>query len=154
MADSEDVPTEVIWPIRIEDVAPLEHLLEAIRSLAPLASRGNDLIALGEVCGAIENILESKIVDVNVGLTVGFRHGDTEFMEGIFTCIRVNANEIVLDELHTTYSSDVGSDHFTRFYTSLEPGGGFDEAEIGDWISKLEELCAWEEAGLSVERNG
>jgi hypothetical protein len=154
MADSEDVPTELIWPIRVEDVAPLEHLLEAIRSLAPLASRGNDLIALGEVCGAIENILESKIVDVNVGLTVGFRHGDTEFMEGIFTCIRVNANEIVLDELHTTYSSDVGSDQFTRFYTSLEPGGGFDEAEIGDWISKLEELCAWEEAGLSVERNG
>ena len=154
MADPGDAPTELNWPIRVEDVATLELLLEAIRSLSPLARRGNDLIALGEVCGAIENILESKIVDVNVGLTVGFRHGDTEFMEGIFTCIRVNANEIVLDELHTTYSSDVGSDQFTRFYTSLEPGGGFDEAEIGDWISKLEELCAWEEAGLSVERNG
>jgi hypothetical protein len=154
MADPGDAPTELNWPIRVEDVATLELLLEAIRSLSPLARRGNDLIALGEVCGAIENILESKIVDVNVGLTVGFRHGHTDFAEGIFTCIRVNANEIVLDELHTTYSSDAGSDQFTRFYTSLEPGGGFDEAEIGDWIAKLEELCAWQEAGLSVERNG
>ena len=115
---------------------------------------GNDLIALGEACGAIENILESKVVDVDVGLTVGFRRGNADFEEGVFNCIRVNSDQIVLEELNTTYSSDVGSDHFTKFYASLEPGGGYDEAEIGDWISKLEELCACENAKLSVERNG
>jgi hypothetical protein len=39
-----------------------------------------------------------------------------------------------------------------QFYTTLEPGGGFDEAEIGDWISKLEELRTLG-AELSVERH-
>jgi hypothetical protein len=153
MSEFDPSAEEGPWPIRVEDVAPLERLVEAVRSLAPLAQRGNDLIAIGEACRAIEKILESQIVDVNVRVTVGFRHGDPEFMEGIFTGIRINANEIILDELNTTYSSDSGSDHFTRVYASLEPGGGFDESGIGDWISKLDELRKWDDAKLSVERD-
>jgi hypothetical protein len=44
---------------------------------------------------------------------------------------RFNANEIILDELNTTYSSDLGSNHFTRVYASLEPGGVSTNPESG-----------------------
>jgi hypothetical protein len=153
MSEFDPLSKEAPWPIRVEDVAPLERLVEAVRSLAPLAQCGNDLIAVGEACGAIEKILGNQIIDVDVGLTVGFRNGDPDFREGIFAGIRINANEIVLDELNTTYSSDSGSDHFTRVYASLKPGGGFEESEIEDWINKLEELQRCDDAKLGVQRD-
>jgi hypothetical protein len=153
MSEFEPLAEEGPWPIRVEDAAPLERLVEAVRSLAPLAQCGNDLIAVGEACGAIEKILENQIIDVDVSLTVGFRNGDSDFREGIFAGIRINANEIVLDELNTTYSSDSGSDHFTRVYALLKPGGGFDESEIKDWIDKLEELQRCDDAELGVQRD-
>jgi hypothetical protein len=55
--------------------------------------------------------------------------------------------------LHTTYSSESGSDHFTIVHASLGPGGGFDESGIMDWIFKVEELQKFDDAKLSVERD-
>lgn len=75
----------------------VKSLRHQIKSAAPLAQCGNDLIAVGEACGAIEKILENQIIDVDVDLTVGFRNGDSDFREGLFAGIRINANEIVLD---------------------------------------------------------
>lgn len=75
----------------------MKSLRHQIKSAAPLAQCGNDLIAVGEACGAIEKILENQIIDVDVDLTVGFRNGDSDFREGLFAGIRINANEIVLD---------------------------------------------------------
>jgi hypothetical protein len=151
MSEFEPLAEEGPWPIRVEDVAPLERLVEAVRSLSPLAQRGNDLIGLGEACGAIERILASEIVEVNVCLTVGVRHGNSDFKEGRSASIRINANEIILDETNTT-NSGFGSDHFTTVCASLEPGGGFDESGISDWISKIESLVRGD-AKLSVERD-
>jgi hypothetical protein len=153
MSGFDPLAEEGPWPIRVQDVAPLERLVEAVRSLAPLSQCGNDLIAVGEACCAIEKILENQIIDVDVGLTVGFRNGDSDFSEGIFAGIRINANEIVLDELNTTYSSESGSDQFTRVYASLKPGGGLEESEIEDWINKLEELQRCIDAKLGVQRD-
>jgi hypothetical protein len=141
------------WPIQIEDVVPLERLVEAVRSLSALAQCGNDLIAVGEACNAIERIISSEVVDVNVGLTIEFRQGDPDFQEGRFVAIRINADEIILDELNTTFSSDTGSDHYTTVCASLEPGGGFDEAGIMDWISKVESLRSDDDARLKVQRD-
>jgi hypothetical protein len=151
MSEVDPVSEEGPWPIQVEDVAPLERLVEAVRSLSPLAQRGNDLIGLGEACDAIERILASEIVEVNVGLTVGVRRGDSGFEEGYSASIRINANEIILDETNTT-NSGFGSDHFTTVCASLEPGGGFDESGISDWISKIESLLR-DDAKLSVERD-
>ena len=153
MSEFDPLSEEGPWPIRVEDVAPLERLVEAVRSLAPLAKCGNDLIAVGEVCDAIERILASEIVDVNVGLTVGVRRGDPDFEEGHFASIRINAGEIILDEMNTTYSSDSGSDHYTTVCASLEPGGGFDESGIADWMSKVDSLRSDDDAKLIVERD-
>ena len=47
---------------------------------------------------------------VNVTLTVGFRRGDREFEEGLFSNLHVDEEGIQLDVLRTTYSSNVGSD--------------------------------------------
>jgi hypothetical protein len=147
--DEEEVP----WLYRVEDIAPLERLVEVVKSLASLAQRGNDLVAIGEACSAIENILESQIIDVNVCLTVGPENHGSDFSGGAFAGIRINANEITLDVLHTTYSSDLGSDHFTTTYALLKPGGGFDESGIADWINQLEVLRSSDEAKLVVERD-
>jgi hypothetical protein len=152
MSEFDPLAEEGPWPIRVEDVAPLERLVEAVRSLSPLAQCGNDLIGIGEACDAIERILVSEIVDVNVGLTVGVRRSDPDFEEGHFASIRVNANEMILDETNTTYSSDIGSNHFTTVRASLEPGGGFDESGISDWISKVESLVS-DHAKVIVERD-
>jgi hypothetical protein len=153
MSDFDPRSEEGPWPIRVEDVAPLERLVEAVRSLTPLAQSGNDLIAVGEACDAIERILASEVVDVNVGLTIGFRRGDPGFEEGCFATIRINASEIILDEMNTTFSSDRGSDHYTTVYASLEPGGGFDQPGIADWISKVGSLRSDDDAKLNVERD-
>jgi hypothetical protein len=101
-----------------------------LKSFAPLAQHGTDLIALGEALNAVEDILGGRSVDVNVGLEVGFRRGDSELKEGLFLGFRINDEGIILDELNTTCSSDVGSDHYTTIYAFFERGGKLDEVGV------------------------
>jgi len=152
MSEFDPLSDDGPWPIRVEDVEPLKRLLGAVRSRAPLAKCGDDFVALGEACLAIESILASESFDVRVGLTIGFRRGDSEFEEGHMAFLRINSNEIVLDELNTTYSAESGSDHFTRIYASLERGGGFDESGTADWISRVEELQGYDDTKLGTMR--
>jgi hypothetical protein len=80
----------------------LIRLTKALRDLAPRARCGDDLIALGEAWSAIQQILDGCAIDVNVGLSVGFRRGSRDFEEGLFMCFRINDEVIILDELNTT----------------------------------------------------
>ena len=141
------------WSLRNEDRGLLNRVAQALLGLAPLAQCGNDLIVLGEAWDAIEQIVESRTIEVDVGLLVGFRRGDEDVEEGLFMGLRVNDEEIILDELNTTYSSDIGSDHFTRLYASLRPGGGFESVDIEEWLAKLEEVRSFDDAELSTERD-
>jgi hypothetical protein len=143
------------WPVRVEDVALLGRVAEAVRALSPLAQRGNDLIAVGEACDALERIRSSTIVDVNVGLTVGIRRGKADcFEEGHFASIRVNAREMILDQMDTTYASGFGADHYTTVCASLEPGGsGLNESGVAEWLSRVDWLRGEENAKLIVERD-
>jgi hypothetical protein len=150
MSKFDPLAEESPWPTEDEDIELLDRLAKAVRSLAPFAQTGHDLIGIGEACDAIEKFLESGI-DVNVGLTFGIRRGDPDFEEGHYVSIRTNADEITLNESKITYSSGSGSDHNTIVCVSLEPGGGFDESAVGDWISKVEALRT-DHAKLSVER--
>jgi hypothetical protein len=152
MSEFDPLAEEGPWPIRVEDVQPLERLVEAVRSLSPFAQCGNDLIGIGEACNAIERILASEIVDVNVGLTLGIRRGDPGFEEGHYVSIRIDAYEIILDEMNTANSGS-GSDHYTTVCASLEPGGRFDESGIADWISKVDSLRSDDDVKLVVERD-
>jgi hypothetical protein len=140
------------WLIRDKDQGHLTRLTKALRDLAPLARCGNDLIALGEALEAIEQILDGRSVEVNVGLSVGFRRNDRDFEEGLFMCLRINDDEVILDELNTTYSA-FGSDHFTRLYASLGPAGGLDDVGVEEWLAKLEEVQRFDDAQLQVERD-
>ena len=58
----------------------------------------------------------------------------------VLICFRINEVEIILDELNTTFSSEVGSDHFTRVYAPLGPAGGFDDVGVEEWLAKLKEV--------------
>lgn len=143
------------WNVSPEDLGLLIRLSRALRNLAPLAQRGSDLIALGEAWAAIEQIIDGGTVDVNVGVTVGFRRGDREFSEGLFMGLRINEYEIVLDQLNTSYSSGIGggSDHYTEKYTELSPGGSFDAWEVERWLEKLAEVQRFDDVKLGTERD-
>jgi hypothetical protein len=151
MANDEEL--EEGWSVRNEDRGLLSQVAQALRALAPLAQSGNDLIALAEAWDAIEQIIDSRTIEVNVGLSVDFRRGDENYEEGLFMGLRVNNEEITLDELNTTYSSDVGSDHFTTVYASLGPSGGFNSVGIEEWLAKLEEVRTFDDAQLDTERD-
>jgi hypothetical protein len=144
------------WSLRDEDHGLLSRIAQALRCLAPLARHGNDLIALGEAWDAIEQIIGGRTVDVNVGLSIGFRRGDRDeeglFEEGLFMCFRINNEEIILDELNTSYSSDTGSDHFTRVYASRGPDRSFDDVGVEEWLA-LEEVQGFDDAQLDTERD-
>jgi hypothetical protein len=168
---SDDEEDGAGWSLRNEDRGLLNRVAQALPGLAPLAQCGNDLIALGEAWDAIEQIIESRTIEVDVELSVGFRRCDERVRsrgsadqtcasldkirleEGLFMGLRVNNEEIILDELNTTYSSDVGSDHFTRVYASLGPSGGFDSVGVEEWLVKLEEVQSFDDAELSTERD-
>jgi hypothetical protein len=130
------------WPIRVKDLAPLKRLLEAVKSLARIAKCGDDFVALGEACLAIESILAGETFNVRVGLTIGFRRRYSEFDEYQMAFLRINSNAIVLDEMSSTNPSESDSDYVTKIYASLKRCGGFNESGIADWISRVEELLS------------
>jgi hypothetical protein len=65
--------------------------------------------------------------------------------------LRLNDDEIVLDELNTTYSADVGSDYFTREYDRLLPGGSLDAGEVEQWLAQLAVVQKFDDAQLETE---
>ena len=139
--------------LHVEDRHCLERLCEAVRGLVSLGKTGQDIIAIGEAVDAIECLMEGRNVDVDVGLETGFRRGDDSFEEGLFVCFRINEAEIVLDELHTTYSSDVGSDHFTVGYTGRSSDSRFDIDGVERWLEQLREVQAYDDATLAASRD-
>lgn len=141
------------WNLSDDKRALLNDLARAIRNVAPLARSGSDLIALGEAWDAIEVILEGETVEVNVGLTVGFRRGDQNFEEGLFACFRINDEEIVLEELNTRYEPGIGSDHSTTKYAILNPEGRFDADGACRWLKQLNEIRNIAEAQLTTTRD-
>ena len=141
------------WDLDEETIELLGQLAAAIHSLKSLAITGNDLIGLGEAIEAIDSIIEDGEIEVNVGLSVGFRAGDGDFEEGTFMCLRINADELNLDELNTTYSRAIGSDHSTVDYVYLTPNSALDEFELNNWLNRLDEIKSFPEARLSVSRD-
>jgi hypothetical protein len=141
------------WRLTDEDHGVLEDLRQAVRALLPLARTGQDVMAVGETIDSIESLLSGSDVEVNVELVTGFRRGNDGFEEGLFVCLRINDEEIVLDELHTSYSKEVGSDHFTVTYATLQPRGHFDDEGVAKWIAQLQEASAWDDATFTVSRD-
>jgi hypothetical protein len=85
------------WGLDEEAIELLGNLVVAIHTLKSLAITGNDLIGLGEAIEAIDSIIEGDEIEVNVGLSVGFRVRDGDFEEGIFMCLRINEYKLNLN---------------------------------------------------------
>jgi len=141
------------WKINDEDCDLLEDLLDSIYSLTSLAKSGAHLIAIGEVIDAIESVLNGHEIDINVSLDIGFKRGDRDFEEGLFVCLRINSEEIILNELNTTYSSDVGSDSFIVDYVHLVPGSHLNDIDLTRWLERLSEIKSFDDAKLTVSRD-
>ena len=141
------------WSLQDEDRWLLERLNKALCDLVPLARTGQDLIGIGEAVDGIECLLEGGNIEISVGLDVGFRRGTGSDEGGLFVCFHISEDEIILNELHTTYSSDIGSDHFNNGYATLDPNGHFDGDGIERWLEQLDEVKSYEDAKLDVSRD-
>jgi hypothetical protein len=154
---SENLAVGRQWIVRGEDIGHLSRLSDALRGLASKAERGTDLIALGEACDAIEKIIEGQPVDIDVGVSIGFRRGrgkgNDETEEGLFLDCRINNNEVLLTELRTTYWARVGSDHTDDTSASFRPDGSSRTAGFYDWLDLLTEVRECDDARLSTERD-
>jgi hypothetical protein len=144
---------EPAWRLSRRDRDLLNDLIRAVFRMGQLARRGNDMIATGEAWNATENILEGDEVDVAVGLDAGFRRGDEEGEEGVFVCLRLNAEEIVLEEMQTVHTKETGSDHNTREYARLTPNERFDQDSIAEWLERLDQICNEGGAELMTSRD-
>lgn len=141
------------WNLNKADRAQLELLRNEIRALRMMARSGSDLIAVGEAWDAIETILVDEAVEVNVGLTIGFRRGDHIGSEGSFIGIRINYDDILLDELSTAFESGVGSDHNCVQFARLTECGAFDTVGIDSWIMALRNMTNNAGARLTTQRD-
>ena len=141
------------WEMNNDDWDLLRNLQDSIYSLTSLAKSGAHLIAIGEVIEAIESLLNEDQIDINVGLDIGFRRGDRDFEEGLFVCLRINSEEIILNELNATYSSDIGSDSYTVDYVHLVPGSHLNHIDLTRWLEKLSEIQSFDDAKLTVSRD-
>lgn len=152
---TEDGAAPPQWSLCQKDHELLRLLAEVLWRLRTLARRGHDLIAIGEALQAIECLREGEgeEVEVDVGFEIGFRRGDRAFEEGLFVCFRINDEEIILDELHTTYSSDEGSDHFTVAHARLSPHGRFDESGVNKWLEAFRWMVAQDDVVLLANRD-
>ncbi len=136
-----------------DDKNILARLIAAVHATSSRANMGQTLIAVGEVWDALESIKEGEFIEINTELTLGVRHGERDFEEGLFLSIRVNGEEIVLGRTVTTYSREVGSDHETETIARLIPGESFDYEATEDWLEMIEILLLDPESTLSASRD-
>jgi len=154
LLDDDDVdPDPEKWELTDDDHMVLGAITGAVRGLISAANGGDDLIAIGEALEAIRCIHEGEGVEVNVGLTMGGRVGDENGEDGTFVGLRINCEEIILDEMTTTYRPEVGSDNSSSRFAELGQDGGFPGDLVDEWIERLHAVSAQEWADLTTERD-
>ena len=131
----------------------LDAIARGLWELPRLARSGGDLIAIGEALEALEALGEGGEIEVAIDLDVGFRRGDRAFEEGLFICFQITEDEIVLNELHTTYTAETGSDWFTETYATLVPDRSFNDEGIHRWLEALDHTLAEDDVTLRATRN-
>lgn len=144
------------WDLNNRDKAMVGDLITAVRKLVPLAHSGNDLAAIGEAWDSLEMVLEDPEYEFAyiLNISVGFRRGDRDFSEGLFLNLRINDDgKIILDELNTSYSSDIGSNHFIVEHTFMDQTTGFDSFEFGRWLEMFEDILGEDDVRLSTSRD-
>ena len=154
VSDHED--EEIQTGLTEDDRDCLGSLIDALRMLSHRATSGNDLAGIGEAWNEVDQILNDELheIGVNLSITVGYRRGTADFAEGRYACVTMNWEDgIVLDELITSYSSDIGSDHSTTPRARLTADGGYDIEAVLAWISLLRDLCAEDNTRISVSRD-
>jgi hypothetical protein len=141
------------WQLTDDDRWLLGELRNAVRRLAVIAPTGNDLIAVGEVWQALDAILDDEPVEVNVELSLDFRRGDEASYVGTDLSLRVNDEEVRLNELTTTWDTQVGTDHSSLDHAVLTPTGGFDTYDVGEWLERFVARTTRDDAILSTSRD-
>jgi len=128
--DSVTISNGERWSLAKHNRELLLRIRSTVHDLAPLAASGNSLIALGEVWEAIDAIINNAPIVTSVTLMIGFRHADEEQCEeGLFMCLRIDEDGLVLDELNTTYCPESGSDHYTVDHGRQSGQQALDEIE-------------------------
>jgi hypothetical protein len=131
----------------------LRRLTTELRRLLALAKANDEIIAVGEILEAVEQVRDGDGLEPAVlTLSVGIEDGNQTFSEGWFARLAVSPEAIVLDKLNTTYSVELGHDRHTTSYAVLTPAGAFDDTAVLAWLAELNELRRWSTALIRSER--
>jgi hypothetical protein len=138
----------------------MKSVVEDLRSLLlPLRLKtesGNELAGLGEVVRELDSWLESKDGEdegaeeedefsepvINVGIRIGTKFQDEDgSIERTEFEIRVSFEGVVLDQLHYTYTREIGGDWATKDLANLSWDGRV-KGDPDMWISEVERLIS------------
>lgn len=132
-----------------------EILEQFVWRLVPMAQSGSHLIGLGEVIDVLNGFSrdgDEHEIDINVGLTLGFRLKSDGIVTGALYTVRVSNEGIEFDVTELYYDSKTGSDN------SGHPAGfigwnGSVRGEPMDWFEGAQALIGDSDASISVERD-
>ena len=129
----------------------ISELIRLLRELAGHATSANDLVGIGEVWAALEEI-ETAAPSIIVGVSVSLRGGTSDYHETNYRSIRVSEEGIELEKLFSVYSREIGSDHESARMSRLGRDGKF-AGNAREWME--ETLGLMQHAGwrLSVSRD-
>jgi hypothetical protein len=123
--------------------------------LVPMAREGSDLIGLGEVIDALNGFArdgDEYEIDINVGLTIGFRVKDEGVETGALYTVQVSDKGIEFDVTEIYYESGIGSDNSSRNLGFVSWRGNV-RGEPMDWFEGAQGLVGDDAATLSVSRD-
>jgi len=140
------------WSLLDNDLALLRRLITDLRRLLSLAKSNDEIVAVGEMVMALENVRDGDGIEAVLSLSVGVQDGNDTFSEGWFVRLALSPDAIVLDKLNTTYTVEMGVERHTTGYAVLKPSGAFDDAGVAAWLAELNELRRWSTAEIQSER--
>lgn len=146
-----DLGEEHLWRISRRDAAMLDALHDELWEWRRMASGGGDLVAIGAVIEALEDIQEGEDPRAAVQLECIVR---PEMLDGLSCDFSISDEGIVLSQMqYIATGQGLSCDHGTTSRCVLSPDGDFSESGIDDWIRAARELRA-QDADLRSTING
>jgi hypothetical protein len=150
------------WHLREADVELLKGLRGALHSFRtePRHAAGDHdddeddgLTAINEADQALREIIDGTLPQVNVELTMSRRVGSGHYEEAVHHSVRINEDEIRLDQTQSIWTRETGSDHATQVFAVLTPKGDFKKGGVAAWMDELSRLSSFDDAKITTSRD-
>ena len=132
------------WVLSAKDDVILTELCTALRRWLLAAATAKDVIALGHILGALENLIEHGVAPGSGEADINSRSNGKD---GIGAHLSLSSEAIMLGLMEFVDLGDQGLDHGAildtegrPFYLEFTPDGSFDRVKFDFWLSHTDEL--------------